>query len=177
MLAMVTDVDLEDGRAGRHRSGRLAGKMRRRYAAWIALVAFAGVPAVADAAQPGGTATATLHVSVTPRTGSAHTRFAVSFRAAATTGPTSAGRRTYSVTARGPRSGGCQWTATVAAPPSKAGSDVRVTLSPNRSSGWCAGTFHGTVWDVITLNCRDACPASVQPSIVIGKFTFSVTRG
>ncbi len=155
--------------------------MRRRYAAWIALVALAGIPAVAeipagaDAAQPSGTPM--LHVSVTPRTGSAHTRFAVSFRAAATTGTTSAGRRVYSITARGQNSGGCQWTATVQAPPSKAGTNVRVVLSPNRSSGWCAGTFHGTVWNVITLNCRDACPASVLPSSMIGKFTFSVTRG
>lgn len=149
--------------------------MWRRYAGLIALAALAGIPAVADAAQP--QAAALLHVSVRPRTGSAHTRFAVSFRAAATTGTIGGARRTYSVTARGPNRGGCQWTATVQAPPSKAGSSVRVVLSPNRSSGWCAGTFHGTVWEVLTLTCRDACPSTVTPSLMIGKFTFSVKRG
>jgi hypothetical protein len=140
----------------------------------MALAAVAVTPAVAGA-QPSGTPV--LRVSVTPPSGSAHTRFAISFRAAATTGPTAAGRRAYSVTARGPNSGGCQWSATVEAPPSKAGTHVRVVLAPRRSSSWCAGTFHGTVWDVVTLNCGNACPASLPPSSIIGKFTFRVTSG
>lgn len=151
--------------------------MRRRYAAWIAFVAFAGIPGVAAAAQANGTPM--LHVSVRPRTGSTHTRFAISFRAAATTGPIPAGRRVYSVTARGQSRGNCQWSATVEAPPSKAGTNVRVVLSPGRSRAWCPGTFQGTVWDIITVNCGpvDACPASLPPSSWIGKFTFSVTPG
>jgi hypothetical protein len=157
--------------------------MRRRYAPWIAAVAIAGIPAVAgvaavaDAAQPN--VTAMLHVSITPRTGSVHTRFAVSFRAAATTGTGGATRRVYSVTARGPSGSGCQGSATVQAPPSKAGTNVRVVLSPSRSSRWCAGTFHGTVWDIITVKCGPplACPAALPPSIMIGKFTFTVTHG
>jgi hypothetical protein len=148
--------------------------MRWRFAAWLTVVAFTGIPALADA-QPSGTPM--LHVSVTPQTGSAHTRFAISFRAAATTGPTAVGRRAYSITARGQSSGGCQSSATVEAPPSNAGTHVRVVLSPRRTTGWCAGTFHGTVWDVVTLNCGNACPASLPPSSIIGKFTFRVTRG
>ncbi len=143
--------------------------------AWLAVLAVAGIAAVAAAAQADGTPT--LRVSVTPRTGSIHTPFAISFRAAATTGPTSAGRRAYSVTARNQSSGGCQWSVTVVAPPSKAGTNVRVVLAPARSRAWCAGTFHGTVWDVITLNCGSACPASLPPSSWIGKFTFRVMPG
>ena len=144
---------------------------------WLALAAIAGIPAVADAAQSGSPPM--LHVSVTPSTGSAHTRFAIRFRAAATTGPTATGRRVYSITARTQTSGRCQWSGTVEAPPSRAGTNVRVVLSPSRSSGWCVGTFHGTVWDIVTVTCGpvDACPAAVAPSAMIGKFTFSVTRG
>ncbi len=154
---------------------RLGADMGMRYVAWLAAAAVAGIPAVADAAQANGTPT--LRVSVTPRTGSVHTRFASSFRAAATTGATSTGRRSYSVTARSQSSGGCEWSATVVAPPSKAGANVRVVLAPSRSRAWCTGTFHGTVWDVITLNCGSACPASLPPSSWIGKFTFRVTPG
>ena len=47
--------------------------------------------------------------------------------------------------------------------------DARVVLVPSRSRAWCAATFHGTVWDVITLNCGSACPASQPPSSWIGK--------
>lgn len=61
--------------------------------------------------------------------------------------------------------------------PSKAGTNVRVVLAPSRSRAWCAGTFHGTVWDAITLNCGSACPASLPPSGWIGKLTFRVTPG
>jgi hypothetical protein len=149
--------------------------MRWRLAAWIALVALAGISAVADAAQPNSTPM--LHVSVTPQTGSAHTRFAISFRSAATTGTFGHLHRDYSVTARGPGGGGCQSSATVVAPPSNAGTHVRVMLSPSHSSGWCDGTFRGTVWDVVTLNCGNACAAALPPSSMIGKFTFRVTRG
>jgi hypothetical protein len=142
----------------------------------MAVVAVAGISGVADAAQPNGTPM--FHVSVTPRTGSTHTRFAISFRAAATTGTIGIARSAYSVTARSRNSGGCQWIATVQAPPSKAGTNVRVVLSPGRSRSWCAGTFDGTVWDITTVPCGpvDACPASLPPSSMIGKFSFRVTR-
>jgi hypothetical protein len=149
--------------------------MRWSSAAWIAVVAVAGIPAVSDAAQPNGMAM--LHVSVTPRTGSTHTRFAISFRAAATTGTSGGVRHAYSVTARGPKGGGCQWIATTDAPPSKAGTHVRVVLSPGGSRHWCTGTFSGTVWDIITVACPgvNGCPAALAPSSMIGKFTFRVS--
>lgn len=150
--------------------------MRRRLAACIAMIAVAGIPAVSDAAQPNRTPM--LHVSVKPATGSTHARFAISFRAAATTGAVAVGRRVYSITARGPSGGGCQSSATVQAPPSKAGTNLRVVLSPRRSRSWCTGTYHGTVWDIITVRCGpvDACPASLPASSMIGKFTFHVAR-
>jgi hypothetical protein len=56
---------------------------------------------------------------------------------------------------------------------------VRVVLAPSRSRGWCAGTFRGQVWDVLTEPCPqgEVCPAIVAPPRMVGKFAFRVTRG
>jgi isoquinoline 1-oxidoreductase subunit beta len=75
------------------------------------------------------------------------------------TGTSGIVRRAHSITARGQSSGGCQWSATVQAPPSKAGTKVHVGLSPSRSSAWCTGTSHGTVWDITTIKCIDTVRA------------------
>ena len=60
------------------------------------------------------------------------------------------------------------------APPSHAGATVHVTLAPAAHRGWCAGTFRGQVWNVLTEPCPvgRACPA-IQPLPVVGKFMFA----
>ena len=101
----------------------------------------------------------------------------LSFRAARDAGP--ALHNIYRVTALGPGHAGCQAGVVAQAPPSKAGSTVRVVLSPTRTAHWCSGTFRGQVWDVITGLCPvgKACPASITPPLMIGKFGFRVARG
>ena len=160
---------------GGERRGRLAGEMRWRVAALLALSGTVVVPAVSEAAQP--RATTTVKVSVKPRTGSVRTHFAVSFRATVSTGPTV--RNSYRVTADDPRRNGCQSAVAVSAAPVRVGSTVRVTLAPSGSKRWCAGTFHGQVWDVITPVCPPlrACPAIVPVPQQVGRFTFRVTLG
>jgi hypothetical protein len=154
--------------------GRLAGEMRRRVAALIALFGIAAIPAVSDGAQPGHAAMPA--VSVKPPAGSARTHFAVSFRAAQATGP--AVHHIYRITADVQGHGRCQSTAVAEVPPTRAGSTVRVVLSPSRPAGWCVGTFRGTVWDVITVPCPvgKACPDILPAPRIVGRFTFRVTR-
>jgi hypothetical protein len=155
--------------------GRLVGEMRWRVAALVALSAMVVVPAVSDGAQPGGSGS--VSVSVKPRTGSNRTHFAVSFRAAVATGRDF--HNLYRVTAGNGTHAGCLASAGTTAAPTRAGSTVRVVLAPSGSKRWCAGTFHGQVWDVITIACppREACPAIEPLPHQVGKFTFRVTPG
>ena len=154
--------------------GRLAGVMRRRIAALIAVSGIAAVPAISDAAPAGHGAT--VKVGVKPAAGSQRTHFAVSFRAAqASEGMV---RATYRITAALHGPGGCQASAVATVRPTKVGSIARVVLSPSHPAGWCAGTFRGQVWDVITIVCPvgRACPDIVPAPRVVGTFTFHVTR-
>jgi hypothetical protein len=153
--------------------GRLGAEMRWRIAALLALSGMVLVPALSEGAQP--RATGTVNVTVKPRTGSVRTHFAVSFRAAVSTGV--AVHNVYRVTADDGTHSGCQSAVAVSAPPTRAGSTVRVTLAPSGSKRWCAGTFHGQVWDVITPLCPPlrACPAIEPLPHQVGKFTFRVT--
>ena len=74
--------------------GRLAGEMRWRVAALIALFGVAVIPGVADAARP--RATTTVHVSVRPGSGSPATHFVISFTAVQATGAVGGGTSTGS---------------------------------------------------------------------------------
>jgi hypothetical protein len=141
----------------------------------LALGGMVAIPAASHGAQP--RASGAVSVSVKPRTGSARTHFAVSFRAAVSTGRSF--HNLYRVTAGTGNHAGCQAAAGTAAAPTKAGSTVRVVLAPSGSKRWCAGTFHGQVWDVITVACpaREACPAIEPLPHQVGKFTFRVTAG
>jgi hypothetical protein len=87
-------------------------------------------------------------------------------------------RVTYRVNAAVKGHGGCQASTASTVRPTTAGSTARVVLSPSRSAGWCAGTFRGQVWDVITIVCPvgRACPDIVPAPRMIGTFTFRVTR-
>jgi hypothetical protein len=155
--------------------GRLAGEMRWRVAALLALTGMAVIPAVSGGAQPHGTGT--VSVSVKPRAGSDRTHFAVSFQAALTTGRQF--HNVYRVTAANGARSGCQSAVAVGAPATKVGSTVRVTLAPSGPKRWCTGTFHGQVWDVIIVSCppREACPAIEPLPHQVGKFSFRVTGG
>ena len=141
----------------------------------LALSGMVVIPAVSDGALAPGTGTVT--VSVKPRTGSGRTHFAVSFRAAVTTGRTS--HNQYRITAADGTHSGCQASVGSFAAPARAGSTVRVVLSPSGSEHWCAGTFHGQVWDVISEPCPigEACQALVPVPRHVGKFTFRVSTG
>jgi hypothetical protein len=155
--------------------GRLGGEMRWRVAALLALGGMVAIPAASHGAQP--RAGGAVSVSVKPRTGSARTHFAVSFRAAVSTGRSF--HNVYRVTADDGNRAGCQSAVGMTAGPTRAGSTVRVVLAPSGSKRWCAGTFHGQVWDVITAACppREACSALEPLPHQVGKFSFRVTSG
>src|SRR6185312_6244842 len=101
--------------------GRLGREMSWRVAALLALSGMAVIPAVSDGAQP--RETGMVNASVKPRTGSDRTHFAVSFRAAVTTGRSF--HNVYRVTAGNGTHAGCQSAVAVPAAPAKAGSTVR----------------------------------------------------
>jgi hypothetical protein len=149
--------------------------MRWRVAALVALSGTVAVPAVSDALAP--LPATPIKVSVKPRTGSARTRFAVSFRAELSTERSF--HTLYRVTASGPAGDTCQSSAGVAASATRAGRTVHVVLAPSGSRRWCVGTYHGRLWDVITVPCPlgKVCPAIVPRPQMVGKFTFRVTRG
>ncbi|HSC01922.1 MAG TPA: hypothetical protein VLC49_01350 [Solirubrobacteraceae bacterium] len=149
--------------------------MRWRVVALLALSGMVAVPAASVGAQP--RSTGAVSVSVKPRTGSARTHFAVSFRAMVTTGRSF--HNLYRITADDGTHTGCQSAVGMTAPPTRAGSTVRVVLAPSGSKRWCAGTFHGQVWDVIVQSCLPgkACPAIAPLPHQVGKFTFRVTHG
>jgi hypothetical protein len=157
--------------------GRLAGEMRWRVVALAAVSALVIVPAVSDAAQPSHAPM--LRVAVRPGTGSPTTRFAVSFRAAQATGQLGAARRVYRIDASDRAAAGCRSSVSVAASPPRSGTMVHVGLAPGPSARWCAGTFRGQVWELISEPCPPgrACPAILPLPRLVGKFTFRVTRG
>jgi hypothetical protein len=163
----------------RPRRGRLAGEMRRRVAAMIAVLGIAGIPAVSDAAQR--SAAAAMHVGVKPATGSTKTHFAVSFRAGVKTGLSGSLDRSYRVTAGTTKRTGCKSSVSAPTPAAAQGATVRATLSPGGQSVWCAGSYHGQVWLYQSVRCGPpadiACPQiEIRPEVV-GTFSFRVTRG
>jgi hypothetical protein len=159
--------------------GRLDREMRWRFAAAIAVLGIAGIPA-ASAATPAHPAT-TMHVGVKPRTGSPSSHFAVSFRAGVQTGPGSL-IRSYRVTAGATKRNGCEASATETAPSAAQGTMVHVTLAPGKRLSWCTGTYHGQILLYQTVRCGPptgmiACPQLAIRPQVVGTFTFRVTRG
>jgi hypothetical protein len=160
---------------GAESRGRLAGEMRWRIAALLALSGMVVVPTLSQGALLPGAGT--VNPSVKPRTGSDRTHFAVSFRAPASSGL--GVHHLYRVTADDGKHTGCQSAVAVSAGSARAGSMVRVSLAPSGTKRWCAGTFRGQVWDVITPVCPPlrACPAIEPAPHQVGKFSFRVTLG
>lgn len=141
----------------------------------LAVIGIAAIPGVSDALTIGGSS---LHVSVKPASGSPTSRFVVSFRAAQNTGIIGDTGDTYRVTASAAAHAGCQASIVTVAPPTHTGAMVRVKLAPKAHTRWCAGTFHGQVWNVVFPPCPagKACPAIAFPPRMVGKFSFRVTR-
>jgi hypothetical protein len=159
-------------------AGRLAGEMRWRVAASIAVLGIAGIPAVSDAAQ--ASTGSALRVAVKPHTGSTKAHFAVSFRAGVRTGLSGSLIRSYRITAATAKRTGCRWSVSTTAPTAAQGATVRVTLWPGSRSAWCAGSYRGQVWLYQSVRCGppvDACPQIAIRPQVVGTFTFRVTRG
>jgi hypothetical protein len=142
----------------------------------VAVIGIAAIPGGSSALEPAGAAS--LHVSVKPASGSPTTHFAISFMAAQNTGIIGGTGVSYRVTASDTPRAGCQAGIAAMAPPTPAGATVRVKLAPNAHSRWCVGTFHGQVWKTVFPRCPTgkACPALVFPPLMVGKFSFRVTR-
>jgi hypothetical protein len=142
----------------------------------LAMIGIAAIPGVAGALVPSGTGS--VHVSIRPASGSPTTHFAVSFKAALSTGIIGDTGATYRVTASATAHAGCQASIAVVGPPTHVGAMVRVKLTPNAHTRWCAGTFHGQVWKSVFPRCPAgrACPALVFPPLKVGTFSFRVTH-
>ena len=142
----------------------------------LAVIGIAAIPGVSDAVAPASSAG--LRVSVKPASGSPTTRFTVGFTSAENTGVIGDTGDSYRVTASGTARAGCQDTISLVAPPAHAGATVRVRLAPKAHSRWCTGTFHGQVWNQVFPPCPagKACPAIAFPPLMVGKFSFRVTR-
>jgi hypothetical protein len=133
-------------------------------------------------AAAAGSATATaytgpsLDVRVTPATGTAATRFAVSFTAPAKSGHVGFLARTYEVSASAVDAAqGCEGSALVAVPDTPAHTRVTVLLSPTHA--WCAGSFRGRVLEIQGPWCppgAKACPKFASRLRTIGRFGFTV---
>ena len=142
----------------------------------LAVIGIAAIPGVSDAVAPA--ASAGLHVSVKPASGSPSSHFVVTFRAAGNTGIIGDTGDTYRVTASATAHPGCQASVATVVPPTHAGATVHVKLAPKAHSRWCTGTFHGQVWNQVFPRCPagKACPALVFPPLMVGKFSFRVTH-
>jgi len=143
----------------------------------LAVIGIAAIPGVSDALVPTGVSS--LHVSVEPASGSPTTHFVVSFKAAQNTGIVGDTGDTYRVTASARARAGCQASIATVAPPTHVGATVKVKLAPRAHTRWCAGTFRGQVWNAVYPPCPTgkACPALVFPPLMVGRFSFRVTRG
>jgi hypothetical protein len=159
-------------------AGTLAGEMRWRVAASIAVMGIGGIPVLAGVAQ--ASAGSSMRVTVRPHAGSTKAHFAVSFRAGVSTGGNGSLIRSYRITAGTGKQTGCESSAESTAPTATQGATVRVTLAPGRRTAWCAGTYHGRVWLYQLVRCGppvDACPQLAIRPQVVGTFSFRVTRG
>jgi hypothetical protein len=144
----------------------------------IAVFGIAAVPGISAGAET--SSALSLHVSVTPASGSPTTHFRVSFTAVQATGAVGGGN-VYRITTSDPHPGGgkCVSSTSAVVPPTTAGATAHVTLAPAPHGRWCTGTFRGQVWSVLLPPCPvgKACPAILPLPRMVGKFTYRVARG
>lgn len=149
-------------------------------AAVAVVLTLAGSPARAQAAR----SRTDPPVTVSPTTGGKHVNFIVRFTSHRATGVFGKTRRSYSVEANAVRPAvACVNNRGSSLPARPAGTRMRATLNPARgdggSSGWCRGTFRGTV----TYSEAYACPPKGRCRVpkgfphrtrVIARFSFRV---
>ncbi len=144
----------------------------------VAVVPSAG--AVPGALKPGTTqpSLTMTPVHVRPVIGGPRSAFTVSLRIPAQTGTIGQVHRSDSLTATGPRRGGCVSSVQTVLPAAPAGSTVRVRLVPRRRRHWCTGTFHGVIIESQSITCggapTTACPLLMIRPQTIGRFRFRV---
>lgn len=141
---------------------------------WTGLLALAVAAIVAStAAAAVGRTRPGPAVTVSPATGTAQTRFVVSFVAPGQTGPV--GDRRYVIAASGVSGGGCDSTPAGDAAPAARARMVHVALVPS-GEGWCSGTYHGAVDEIAMPACRArmVCPLYIVVVRRIGSFSFRV---
>jgi hypothetical protein len=136
-------------------------------------LAVAAAPAAATGLRP------TTRVTVRPASGTAHTRFAFSFRIPVATGRFGSLTRTDTLSVNGPRGRHCEGRATRALKPARKGKRVTLRVGPGKASGgWCAGQWHGTVVQSLRLRCAppgmQVCPELVVAPQTIARFRFRV---
>jgi hypothetical protein len=163
---------------GSRGAGRLAGEMRWRVAALIAVLGVAAIPGSSGAAQPVGAPA--VHVSVKSVSASPTTHFRISFTAVQAAGALGGGN-VYRITASGRSAGAgkCVARTAVVAPATLTGAIVRATLAPAGHKRWRLGAFRGQVWSLLLPPCPagHACPAILPPSRMVGRFVFRVLHG
>ncbi|MGH2913531.1 MAG: hypothetical protein ACRDMX_00930 [Solirubrobacteraceae bacterium] len=126
--------------------------------------------------------TSIIRVGVSPRTGTAHTRFRFTLRLPAATGGRPGWRNTDTLSVVGPRRTGCDSAGFASLPAAQAGATVSVMLRPSaRTPRWCRGTFHGEVIETMRTICSPPptqimCPMIEVAPRVIARFSFRVTR-
>jgi hypothetical protein len=144
-----------------------------------ALVAALLALAVAAASAAATDLRPTTRVTVRPASGTAHTRFAFTFRIPVATGRFGSLIRTDTLSVNGPRGGHCESRATRTLKPARKGKRVTLRLRPGKGSGgWCAGRWHGTVVQSVMLRCApvgmQVCPELVVAPQTIARFRFRV---
>jgi hypothetical protein len=114
-------------------------------------------------------------ISVAPPRGSNSAHFVVRFRAPAPVGSGRTSTRSYVVSARGRAGRGCDASAGASVPVARPGRMVVVPLAPDER-GWCRGTYHGQVAEVLDPSCSSTrlCPKYVAVLINLGSFRFRV---
>ena len=141
-------------------------------------VLLAGVMSVMALAV-GSAQASTPRLPVKPSHGVSTTHFVLRFVVANGSGVNGSMRNEYVVRATDSDQGqGCVVGGSWSVPPAKPHTRVRVILNPEKLGGkWCAGTFHGTVEDILTPVCRPRveCPQFIA-LLRVGHFTFRVGR-
>ena len=115
---------------------------------------------------------------VKPGSGSARTKFVISFRSPDRTGTAGLIHRSDVLGARGPNGAtGCVHNVSISLRPARLGQRLRITLDPSRHGGvWCTGRFRGQITETQTVVCPPVrvCPQLVLAPRTIARFSFRV---
>jgi hypothetical protein len=116
-----------------------------------------------------------VHITVKPSSGPPTTHFRVSFKAPASSEPSSTSSR-YQLRVSGPTRKGCESSVTHPLSSVHAGQQVHVTLAPGAPAHvWCQGKFSGQLQEIVVPVCSPAraCPQFIA-IVTVGSFSFRV---